>query len=201
MNPKQVHFNQLAAAWDTLPAPADAATRVRRFVDSVDAPGSRCILDVGCGTGILVDPLLEVYSAASCLVELDFAIEMLTEGRRKRLSPRIHHVCADARSLPFSQACFDLVLCFGVLPHLGDAATVIKELLRVLEPAGVLAVGHIMGSKELNALHRGLGGLIADDTLPPGHELARLLAAQGASVQRVEDKPEEYFVKVQRVPS
>ncbi len=198
-NPKQDYFNQLAAAWDTLPAPPDSPARVRRFVERVAAPQSRRILDVGCGTGILARLLAEAHPAASCLVELDFALEMLREARAKHPAAPIHPLCADARSLPFPEGSFDLVVCFGVLPHLGEPATVIGELLRVLEPAGTFAVGHIMGSRELNALHHDLGGPVAEDRLPAARDLAALLSARGAAVLTVEDVPQSYLVRARKV--
>ena len=43
---------------------------------------------------------------------------------------------ADAEALPFDDASFDLVYCYGVLHHTPDARQAVEELRRVLRPAG-----------------------------------------------------------------
>jgi SAM-dependent methyltransferase len=49
-------------------------------------------------------------------------------------------VCADAYSLPFADATFDVVVASEVLEHLVDDRQAIAELVRVLRPGGRLAV-------------------------------------------------------------
>ena len=62
------------------------------------------------------------FPGAECVVEVDFAVEMLRENARKFADRRVSRVCADALRLPAASGAFDLVLCFGILPHLGDGA-------------------------------------------------------------------------------
>jgi len=192
---KRRHFNELASRWDQLPGETEARPRVERFVERAVRPGACRILDVGCGTGILLPYLLKTCQAATCLVELDFAEEMLRENSRKVADQRVWHVCADAQALPFRDEYFDLVLCFGVLPHLTDLHSALKEQLRVLRPSGGFSAGHIMGSQELNAFHRSLGEPICHDTLLPAESLATRLRRLGAMPVAGEEDPEWYFVQ------
>ena len=192
---KRRHFNELAPRWDQLPGPTDAPLKVAEFVARASQTNTERILDVGCGTGILVPYLLTACPQATCVVELDFAEEMLGENARKVADQRVSRLCADAQALPFPDGYFDLVLCFGVVPHLPDLNSALREQLRVLRPAGVFSVGHIMGSQELNAFHRSLGGPICHDTLPPAESLAARLARLGAMPVAVEENPEWYFVQ------
>jgi ubiquinone/menaquinone biosynthesis C-methylase UbiE len=164
-------------------------------VERAVRPGACRILDVGCGTGILLPYLLKACRAATCLVELDFAEEMLRENSRKVADRRAWRVCADAQALPFRDEYFDLVLCFGVLPHLTDLESALAEQLRVLRPLGVISAGHIMGSQELNAFHRSLGEPICHDTLLPAESLATRLRRLGAIPLAGEEDPEWYFVQ------
>ena len=53
--------------------------------------GARRVLDVGCGTGILVPELLNLYGSATCLVELDLAEDMLRVNSAK--FPAQHRPC------------------------------------------------------------------------------------------------------------
>jgi ubiquinone/menaquinone biosynthesis C-methylase UbiE len=195
MNTKRQHFNELAERWDSLPAPDHAPAKAREFVRRVTPAASRWILDVGCGTGILLPYLLEFCSPATRILELDYAAAMLRENARKLIARRVSRVCGDARHLPFRAEAFDLVLCFGVLPHFEDSDATLQELFRVLRPSGALAVGHAMGSRELNALHGSLGGPTAGDTLPPAISLAQTLRAMTAKIVTAEEQPDWYLVR------
>jgi ubiquinone/menaquinone biosynthesis C-methylase UbiE len=191
---KRAYFNDLAEQWDSLTRPPDAEERVAAFCwRACPRPVSR-VLDLGCGTGLLAPYLLERLADGGSLVELDFALDMLREGSRKRRDRRIRRVCADAVEAPFPEAAFDAVLCFGILPHLGETRAALDELWRVLRPGGTFAVGHLMGSVQLNALHQSIGGPVAGDTLMPAGRLASLLHGLGAAAVEADDVPERYYV-------
>jgi len=197
-NRKRHYFNELAPCWDELPSPPDAAAKVRRFVQQAVAPGARRVLDVGGGTGILLPALLERCDAAAQLVELDLAESMLAESARKFSDRRVLRLCADARNLPLRGGSFDLILCFGVLPHLGEAAEALRRFLPLLRVGGVLAVGHLMGSRELNAFHASLDDPVAGDTLLPAAALAETLRGLGADGIVAEEYADWYFVRAER---
>jgi ubiquinone/menaquinone biosynthesis C-methylase UbiE len=192
---KRRHFNELAPRWDQLPGPSDAFHKVEEFVARASHTSAQQILDVGCGTGLLLPYLLKACPQATCVVELDFAEEMLRENARKVADQHVARLCADAQALPFPDGCFDLVLCFAVLPHLVDLEAALKELSRVLRPSGRFAVGHLMGSAELNAFHHSMGEPLTHDTLPPVESLAQTLRQLGATVVLAEERPDWYFVQ------
>lgn len=192
MNPRREYFDNLAQQWDSLPSPPDAAERAARFVAAAaDLSGGR-VLDVGCGTGILREAMPDVR-----LVEMDISAAMLAENRRKRDGNGADWVCADALHPPF-RAAFDRVLCYGVLPHLGDPRCALATLLDCVRPGGAIAVGHMMSSEELNALHAGLEGPVAHDRAAPAEEIARVLESLGARVAAAEERPGWYFVRAEK---
>ncbi len=195
---KREYFNDLAARWDSLPSPPDLALKAGRFVERARVDQARRILDLGCGTGILVGELLSAHPSLIALVEADFAHAMLRENAAKHRDGRVYRVCADANAPPFPDASFDLVLCFGVLPHLGDARTALERLWRLLAPGGALAVGHLMGSDQLNAFHASLGGPVASDYLPPAPRLAQALRLLGAARVTEEEGADWYLVRAER---
>jgi 2-polyprenyl-3-methyl-5-hydroxy-6-metoxy-1,4-benzoquinol methylase len=189
------HFNQLASQWDSLPGAEDTAARVERFVRAAAAPSDRLVLDVGCGTGILLNSLLD---SDRRVVELDSAEQMLRENRRKWTDPRLRWVCGEALSLPLAAARFDAVLCFGVLPHLGAPEAALGHLLAHLRPGGALAIGHLMDSETLNAFHASLEGPVNRDHLVPARDLAVIIERLGARVLAAEEAPGWYFVRAER---
>jgi ubiquinone/menaquinone biosynthesis C-methylase UbiE len=190
----RAHFDQLAAKWDSLPSVPGEAETVRRFVAAA-RPGA-FVLDLGCGTGILAGPLLE--TAARRVVEADVSERMLAENARKRQDARLVRVCSDALLLPFADATFDTILCFGVLPHLGEPGLALPCVLRCVRPGGALAIGHAMSSEELNVFHGSLEGPVRKDRLMPAAELAALLSRMGAAPVSAEEAPGWYFVAARR---
>jgi len=175
-----------------------AEAKVRRFIAQSSIRTPCRVLDVGCGTGLLLAEILRQWPEAECIVELDFALEMLRQNSLKFRDRRVARLCADAMRLPLAAGSFDVVLCFGILPHLPDQKAALEQLIGVLRPGGALAVGHLAGSRELNAFHSTLEGPVAGDFLPPGEVLSEMLKQAGAARVEVEEDPGWYFVRAEK---
>ena len=99
------------------------------------------MLDVGCGTGRLLQSAGQRYSP---LVGVDPCLEML-EAARARNSPADPRqvpmfVGAMAEGLPFADGSFDVVTSTLSLRHWSDPGRGLGELVRVLSPAGTLVL-------------------------------------------------------------
>ncbi len=195
---KRRYFEELAPAWDHLPGAEDQPGKVRRYLERALPEQARRILDVGCGTGILLEGLLELAPPGALIVELDFAWRMLAENAARTPDRRVARVCADGLALPFRPGSFQVVLLFNVLPHLGPLREALAPLLAALAPAGVLAVGHLMSSEQLNAFHAQIEGPVSEDRLPPVAETAGVLAALGARIECAEEAPDWYFLRCRK---
>jgi len=195
---KRNYFNEIAWRWDSIPRPSDMGGRVADFCRRACPADAQRILDAGSGTGLLGPHLVRRLGGDFALVETDFALDMLRRSAAKRPDARTRRVCSDALRLPFPDACFDVVLCYGILPHLGDPRDALAELLRVVCPGGRLSVGHLMGSGQLNAMHRSIGGPVGGDTLPGAPELVDILTGLGVAVDQADDLPSGYFVSARR---
>lgn len=108
----------------------------------VDVP----VLDVGCGTGRLVQTLSKGVGLDNAMKKLRFL-----RGRAKTL------VGGDVRKLPFRDASFPQLVC----SDLGDTAPSFDELRRILKPRGTLVIGtpdRASFRRRLLAPIAGLGG-------------------------------------------
>lgn len=96
------------------------------------------LLDVGCGTGALLDAVRRAHPGARA-IGVDLAPEMLRVARRK-LPDAVALVAADAARLPFGAESFDVVVSSSSFHYWPDPAASLRELRRVLWPGGRLAI-------------------------------------------------------------
>jgi SAM-dependent methyltransferase len=95
-------------------------------------------LDVACGTGVLACAAADRVGPGGVVVGLDPNPDMLAVAQRK--STRIEWREGKAESLPFPSESFDAVVSqFGFM-FFEDRRTALGEMMRVLRPAGRLAL-------------------------------------------------------------
>ena len=94
------------------------------------------VLEVGCGYGWITQALL--HAAKIQWVGIDRSESMVRELRTKLSDHQTNALVADAHHLPFQSAAFDKILCTGVLMHVDDPFTALKEMVRLLRPQGLL---------------------------------------------------------------
>lgn len=118
----------------------------RRFAHILRRPDAR-VLDVCCGTGDLALALAEApmdfaSSKPTSLVAADFAHPMLVRAGEKasHARRRLEFAEADALSLPFGDATFDLVATAFGFRNLANYSAGLTELRRILKPDGWLAI-------------------------------------------------------------
>ncbi len=99
--------------------------------------GGDCFLDVGCGTGNLLELAQGLFRRS---VGLDLAYRLLQRVRGER--PRLVFVAGDAEKLPFRERSFDVISLYAVLHHILDSTFTMQEVLRCLKPGGFLYTDH-----------------------------------------------------------
>jgi len=115
-----------------------------RALETVPAP---LVLDVGTGTGRLPRALLFQSAFQGRVIGLDLSRRMLAEAAR-RLRPygeQVSLIWQDAQTLPFPDETFDGVTCLEVLEFTPRPKAVLRELVRVLRPGGVLLISNRIG--------------------------------------------------------
>jgi ubiquinone/menaquinone biosynthesis C-methylase UbiE len=101
------------------------------------------VLDVGCGTGVLLRRLAGVYPLAS-LVGVDAAAGMIAQARAAAEGGLLRFEEAQAEKLPFPDGSFDLVVSTMSFHHWADQQRGLCEVRRVLAPDGVFVLTDII---------------------------------------------------------
>jgi ubiquinone/menaquinone biosynthesis C-methylase UbiE len=177
------HFDEASAALGDTEA-ANAYLSVRNFLQVRDAVlgligdlrGAR-VLDVGCGTGHLAQPLAGENSVAG----VDLSSGMLHFAAAKGIAP----VKASGSDLPFKDGHFDLVLATSVIQLIPDGEAFVRELVRVARPGGRIVITTInsrnMAIAVLRIVERKKYRHFRLYSIP---ELSRLADAAGADARR-----------------
>ncbi len=152
-----------------------------RLLRRVGVARRRRILDLGAGYGAVTGEL--VRRGGGWVTALDRELTAVSQ------TPALN-VNGDARQLPFKNAAFDLVFCQCVLLWVGDVATAVAEIRRVLEPGGVLIAlepdyaGLIEQPPEIATRDLWLAALARAGAEPEiGRRLPGILAAHGFDVR------------------
>ncbi len=152
----------------------DDQQRIRHLLNFAKLPVDLRILDIGTGIGLL--PLMLAEDGAKQLVGIDISPEMLQQAEYMRLSrasdaaARVTFRLAPGHALPFREEQFDAVTCRLVLNHVRRPERIIKELMRVLRPGGVLILAELLGVD--NSVKRATQNAI-EERRNPAHVAAR----------------------------
>jgi SAM-dependent methyltransferase len=102
------------------------------------------VLDVGCGQGHWGQILAQILPTDATVVGIDREPKWIQEAncrsQKLGLEKRFRFELGTAEAIPFPDCAFDLVTCQTLLIHVFDPVAVLKEMLRVLKPGGLLAV-------------------------------------------------------------
>jgi len=105
------------------------------------APGR--VLDVGCGTGLLLRDLAGRLPAAAQLTGIDAAAGMVAQARAQAADSRLSYVLGVAERLPFGDSAFDLVVTTTSFDHWSDQRAGLAECRRVLAGGGVFVLADL----------------------------------------------------------
>jgi len=190
---RKVFFDKIAPSWEELYNP-HILKRIHsifnQYLDFLKMP----VLDLGSGTGILIPEIRSRFPDKDFFVlEVDISKTMLKEAIRLHPANGVQYAQADGQYLPFKDKQFNSIMCFQVFPHFHDKLRVMNELQRILKAEGYLVVLHLMGHKELNAMHQKAGHAVKNDRIIPADELAQQLS-KFFNIEYISEQNDLYLV-------
>lgn len=143
-------FDRAAAQWDAEMIRSDEI--IGLILDHAGIGPGQDVLDVACGTGVLIPDYL-ARDAAS-VTGIDISPEMARIAREKFSQEKVRILCGDVEELDAEQL-FDAVVVYNAFPHFPDPERLIGKLSSLLKPGGRLTVAHGMSRAMIDHRHDG----------------------------------------------
>lgn len=184
----QEFFGARAADWDAR-FPDDGPAYAAAAAGMGLRPGDS-VLDAGCGTGRALPALRDAVGPQGTVLGADLTPEMLTAAVRSGRDAIGALLLADVARLPLRTNSLDAVFAAGLIAHLPEPATNLRELARVVRPGGRLALFHPIGRAALAARQ---GREITPDDLRAEGVLRPLLAGAGWRMDSYVDEDDRFL--------
>ncbi len=182
-------FDKLASSWDDVQIREEE--KIQAILDAAGVCAGVKVLDVACGTGVLVPDYIDRKVAS--VTGVDISEEMIKIAKEKFFDDetiqgakvsfddsktnriiseshtRVEFLCADVEeaNLPSD---YDVCMVYNAFPHFPNPAKLIEVLASHLKNGGRLTVAHSMSRKQLDSHHSGpaakvSNGLMSEDDL------------------------------------
>ena len=144
------YFDRYAPQWDADMVRHEAV--ISSILDNGGITEGVSVLDVACGTGVLIPDYLQRNVVS--VTGVDISPKMITIAEEKFSQPNVHFVCSDVETVVFETS-FDRIVVYNAFPHFFDPSNLIEALAGYLKPGGMLTVAHGMSRTAINHHHEG----------------------------------------------
>ena len=162
-------FDRLAPLWD-----ADMVTNdliINTILDNAGVHAGSKVLDVACGTGVLVPYYLK--RTVSSVTGIDISPAMIEIAESKYPLSEVSFLCEDAETWKTGER-YDSIVIYNAFPHFSDPDRLFRNLSDKLVPGGILSVAHGMSREKINA-HHSESALHFSNGLPAAEEMAEMI--------------------------
>ncbi len=181
------YFDERADSWDE--SGCSGESRVQGAVLSlVDLKPGDTVLDLGCGTGVMVPFYLT--AKAGKIVAVDVSEKMVERAREKfGGEPSVELRASDALSLDEGER-FDAAVIYNAYPHFPDKLALVEKVYRLLKPSGRFVVAHGSGKDAINRHHEAVAAGVSCGLRAASEESA--LWADKFEIEALVDTPGFY---------
>jgi len=141
-------FDGLAPEWDAEMIRDDG--KIGKILDIAGVGENKSVLDVACGTGVLVPDYLA--RNVGKLTGIDISSAMIEIANSKFSDPRVTFINGDVEDYVPDEL-YDCCVVYNAFPHFPDPERLIKVLAGFLRSSGKLTIAHGMSREDINGHH------------------------------------------------
>jgi|SRR3989338_691813 len=135
----KIEFNKWAKTYDNFFNHLFFSHSNKKVANLISFSKNSSILDVGSGTGILIEQLVSKKNLK--INGLDLSPEMVKISKEKfRKNKNVTITLGSAVKMPFKNSSFDYVTCSHSFHHHSNSLQSLKEMYRVLKPRGKIII-------------------------------------------------------------
>lgn len=128
-------FDRLASTYDKSFSGYNPRKNYNNIIDMINLKKVSRILDVGCGTGEILN-ILSKQNKKYELYGVDISKKMIEVAVKKDKAKKIKYICCDSENIPLKDNYFDLIITSESFHHYPNPNNVLKEFKRVLKANG-----------------------------------------------------------------
>lgn len=183
MNKIKDFFSKRAPSWDKNHRANDFISALKVSLIAGN-PDKKKVLDVGCGTGIMLPFLLARFKEVSAC---DISPDMVRIAAKK-------YPLAEVKTLDFEKSSFykenyfDVIVIYNVFPHFSDPLKACRRSADLLKKGGLLIIAHSLNRKKLGIVHARAGGVVGNHTLAEDGKLREILSSSGFRKIKISEK-------------
>ena len=141
-------FDNLASSWDDDMVKNEEVIKI--ILDNASITSGKDILDVACGTGVLIEDYLK--RDVNRITAIDLSSEMIKAAERKFNDDRVKFICGDILEFNDNEK-YDSIMVYNAFPHFCDGEALVKHLSSLLKENGTLSIAHGMSRDKINKHH------------------------------------------------
>ena len=162
-------FDRLASTWDEGMIKNEEVIKI--ILDNALVSSGKDILDVACGTGVLIEDYLK--RDVNKITAVDLSSEMIRVAKSKYKIDKVKFICGDILDFNDNEK-YDCIVVYNAFPHFIDGEELIKHLSILLKDGGTLSITHGMSRDNINKHHEGSANAVSNE-LMDAEELAKIM--------------------------
>jgi len=147
------HFTRIADAFASAPPIVDRQA-LDLLLEQTGASRSDNSLDVACGPGVVACHFASVVNTATGIDITPAMIEKAKSLQRSRGLNNVRWNVGDVKQLPYAVGSFSIVTCRYALHHVAEPELVLREMVRVCQAGGIVAVADMCVAEDIRKADR-----------------------------------------------
>jgi len=141
------YFDRMAPDWDANLVRNDVV--IAKILDGARVTAGKNVLDVACGTGVLIPDYLarEVESVTA----IDLSPKMAKICAEKFPQDNVMVECGDVMEM--QPDLFDCIIVYNAFPHFPEPNELLQKLSQLVCPGGTVTIAHGFRKEQIDARH------------------------------------------------